>query len=51
MLSQPLLTRKAGYSSIMSECCSETIWIFIDAMPKIVDTPLMLTFELTLEIY
>jgi len=51
MLSQSFLTRKAGYSSIMNECCSETIWIFHDAMPKIVDAPLTLTFELTLETY
>jgi len=51
MLSQPFLKRKAGYSSIMNERCSETIWIFHDAMSKIVDAPLTLTFELTLETY
>ena len=48
MLWQPLLTRKVGYSSIMRWCCSETLWIFHNAMPKILDTPLSLTFELTL---
>ena len=51
MLSQPFLNRKAGSSSIMNEHCSETIWIFHDAMPKIVDAPLTLTFEVTLEPY
>ena len=51
MLSQPFLTRKAGHSLIMSECCSEIIWIFHDAMPKIVDPLLTLTFELTSETY
>jgi len=49
MLSQSFVTRKAGYSSIVSEYCSETIWIFQDAMPKIIDALLTLTFELTLE--
>jgi len=51
MFSQPLLTRKAGYSSIMNERCSETIWIFHDVMPIIVDALLTLTFELALETY
>jgi len=51
MMSQPVLTSMAGYSSIMSECCSKTIWILHDAMPKIVDALFMLTFELTLETY
>jgi len=51
MLSQSLFNRKAGYSSIMNDRCSETIWIFHDAMPKIVVTPLTLTFELILETY
>jgi len=51
MMSYPILNRKAGYSSIMNERCSETIWIYDDAMPKIVDGPLTLTFELTLETY
>jgi len=35
----------------MNECCTETILIFHDALPQIVDAPLMLTFELTLETY
>ena len=51
MLLQPFLNGKAGYSSILNKRCSETIWIFHDAMPKIVDTPLTLTFELTSETY
>ena len=51
MLLQPILNRKAGYSSIMNECCSETISILYDAMQKIVDALLTLTFELTSETY
>jgi len=51
MFSQPFWTRKAGCSSIINELCSEIIWIFHDAMPIIVDAPLTLTFELTLETY
>jgi len=51
MLSQPLLNKTAGYSSIMNERCSDTIWMLHDATPKIVDAPLTLTFELTLETY
>jgi len=51
MLLQLFLNRKAGYSSIMNERCSETIWIFHDAIPKIVDASLTLTFALTLETY
>jgi len=35
MLSQPFLNWKAGYSSIMNERCSETIWIFHYAMPML----------------
>ena len=37
-----VLPRKAGDSSIMSQRCSETLWIFNDAMPKIVNIPLTL---------
>jgi len=48
-LAPQFLNRQAGYSSIMNERSSETIWIFHDAMPKIIDTPLTLTFELTSE--
>jgi len=51
MLSLPLLNRMAGYSSIMNERCSDTFWMYHDAMPKIVDALLTLTFELTLETY
>jgi len=51
MLLPPFLNRTAVYSSIMNERCSETIWVFHDAMPTIIDAPLMLTFELTLETY
>jgi len=51
MLSQPFLNWKAGYSSIMNERCSETIWIFHYAMPIIIDALLTLTSELTLETY
>jgi len=51
MLLQPFLYRKVGYSTIMNEGCSETIWIFHDAMPTIIDAPSTLTFELTLERY
>ena len=51
MFSQPFLTRKASYSSIMNEHCSKTILIFHDTMPIIDDAPLMLTFEHTLETY
>jgi hypothetical protein len=35
----------AGDSSITSQGCSETLWIFNDGMPKIVDAPLMLIFR------
>ena len=51
MLSQPFLTRKPVYSSIMSEYWSKTIWIVHDAMSTIGETPLTLTFELTLVTY
>jgi len=51
MLSQPVLNRKVGYSSIITERCSEAIWIFDDVMPKFFDPLLTLTFELTFEIY
>jgi len=51
MLLQLFLNRRLGYSLIMNERCSETICIFQDAMPKIVNAPLTLTFELTLEKY
>jgi len=51
MLLQPFLNRKAGYSLIINQRCSEIIRIFHHAMPKIVDAPLTLTFELTLVTY
>jgi len=51
MLSQPILNRKAASSSSLNEPCSETIWIIHEAMPIIVDAPLTLTFELTIESY
>jgi len=51
MLSQPFLDRKAGYSSIVIEHWSETILSFNHGMPQIVDAPLTLTFEPTLETY
>jgi len=51
MLSQSFLNRKVGYSSILNERCSETIWIFHNALPEIIDALLTLTFELTLDTY
>jgi len=51
MLLKQSLHRKAGYSSIMFERCSKTIWILHYAILKIVDAPVTLTFELTLEVY
>jgi len=49
MLSQPSFNINVGYSSSLTEHCSETILIFNDAMPKIVDAPFTLNFELTIE--
>ena len=51
MLSQPYPNRNVGYRSLMNECRSETIFIFHNAMAKMVDAPLMHTFELTLVTY
>jgi hypothetical protein len=42
MLSQQVLFRKAADSAIMAEYHQAALWIFHDAMPKIVDSPLML---------
>ena len=49
MLSETFLSRIAAYSSIMNGCCTKTIWVFHDAMRKMVDTLLTLTFQLTSE--
>jgi len=45
MLSQQVLFRKAADSAIMAQYDRAALWIFHDAMPKIVDTPLTLRWR------
>jgi len=44
MLPSALFNRKASDSSIMTYCYHTSYWMFHDAMPKIVDALLTLTF-------
>jgi len=44
MLPPPLFHRKVADSSLITNCNRTAYWIFHDAMPNIVDTPLTLIF-------